>query len=435
MESVGGPKLVPGQFSINDSYTDDPNDSYIYQYTVALLRAMDYLATRPEVNLSDTVVVGYSWAGTMVSLLHALDDRPVAFFVFHGLGEYVDENGNSGGETAPISRAKYEMYCPAAYANYGTKPIYIGTALDDYYTKLDAIMETYEHLKGPKAFAFVPNRHHAETSRQELMSYTGWIQYWQYGAEKPPTIGEGVVTAVDGKLIYSATVDSKYPLTHAELLVSYGKPGNWIGRTWHRFKLFAQGDSYKGEIPVYDPSVPFYVIGQIQTERFSVNANGPQFIQPSVLGVTSPTSTYPGVLFNPAYKDDLYIRTGEIEWSSDGPTGKGSAIVSPGDDGTISFQNVDGMLWQGRKTLSIWLRGDGRPGPITANFAFHSNYFLEVGKGNYTAIPLVPRGATFTSGWHEYVVHLDKVKKLSQVSQLFLDSNKRPLHIGQVLLK
>ncbi len=301
MESVGGPKLVPGQFSINDSYTDDPNDSYIYQYTVALLRAMDYLATRPEVNLSDTVVVGYSWAGTMVSLLHALDDRPVAFFVFHGLGEYVDENGNSGGEPASISRAKYEMYCPAAYAGYGSKPIYIGTALDDYYTKLDAIMETYQHLKGPKAFAFIPNRHHAETSRQELMSNTGWIQYWQYGTEKPPTIGEGVVNVVDGKLVYSASVDSKYPLTHAEVLVSFGKPGNWMGRTWHRYKLVQQGDTYRGEIPVFDPGVPFYVIGQIQTRDGSAcNANGPQFIQP--YGPRNPFAdhrVHPEVLFQP----------------------------------------------------------------------------------------------------------------------------------------
>ena len=97
MESLGGPKLVPGTFSINDAYTDDPNDSYIYQYTVALLRAMDYLATRPEVNLSITSVAGYSWAGTMVAILHALDDREAAYIVFHGLGQYVDENGMSGG--------------------------------------------------------------------------------------------------------------------------------------------------------------------------------------------------------------------------------------------------------------------------------------------------------------------------------------------------
>lgn len=218
MESLGGPKLVPGTFSINDAYTDDPNDSYIYQYTVALLRAMDYLATRPEVNLSITSVAGYSWAGTMVAILHALDDREAAYIVFHGLGQYVDENGMSGGVPAPISRKKYEMYCPAAYAQYGTKPFFLGTALDDYYTKLDAIMETYKKLKCPKEFVYVPNRHHHETSRLEMLSHIGWLQYWQFGGEKPPTISEGAISSAGGKVIYSCMIDSKYTLQHAEAI-------------------------------------------------------------------------------------------------------------------------------------------------------------------------------------------------------------------------
>jgi hypothetical protein len=169
MESVGGPKLTPGTFSIWDSYTDDPKDSYIYQYTVALLRAMDYLATRPEVNLSSTTITGYSWAGTIVSLLHAIDDRECAYIVFHGLGPYADENGMSGGEPAKISRKKYEMYCPTAYAQYGTKPFFLGCALDDYYTKMDAIMETYKKLQCPKTFVYVPNRHHhAQWTRNRI---------------------------------------------------------------------------------------------------------------------------------------------------------------------------------------------------------------------------------------------------------------------------
>ena len=436
MESVGGPKLVPGTFSIADAYTDDPKDSYIYQYTVALLRAMDYLATRPEVNLSDTVVAGYSWAGTMVALLHALDDREAGFILFHGLGQYVDENGMSGGEPAPISRKKYEMYCPTAYAQYGTKPFFLGTALDDYYTKLDAIMETYKKLKCPKEFVYVPNRHHHETSRQEMLSHIPWLQYWQFGSEKPPTIGEGTISNVGGKAIYSCQIDSKYPLAHAEVLVAYGKPGDWMGKTWHRLNLVKQADnSYQVEIPIYDPAVPFYAIGQINTTNDHDAGNGPQYITPSSLGITAANATYPNLLFDPADKDDLYIRTGEIEWSADGPEGKGSAIVSPGEEGTITFQNVDGQLWNGKKVLDIWLKGDGQPGPITAYLAFQSQYFVELGKGNYTEVSLVAKGDTFKAGWHEYVIHLDQVKNLNQVSQLFFDPNKRRLQIGPILVK
>lgn len=435
MESVGGPKLVPGTFSILDAYTDDPKDSYIYQYTVALLRAMDYLATRPEVNLSITTVAGYSWAGTMVALLHALDDREAAYIVFHGLGPYVDENGLSGGEPGPISRKKYEMYCPTNYAQYGSKPFFLGTALDDYYTKLDAIMETYKKLNCPKQFVYVPNRHHSETSRQEMLSHISWLQYWQFGGEKPPTIGEGTVTNVGGKLIYSCAIESKYPLVHAEAMVAYGKPGDWMGKTWHRLNLAKVGDNYQVEIPIYDPSVPFYVIGQINTVEKHDAGNGPQYIVPSALGITAANATYPDMLFDPALKDDLYIRTGDIEWSADGPEGKGSAIVGPGEEGTITFQNIDGDLWQGKKLLDIWLKGDGKPGPITAYLAYHSQYYVEIGHNNYTEIDLIPKGTAFASGWHEYVIHLDKVKNLKQVSTLFLDPNKRRLQIGPIFLK
>lgn len=436
MESVGGPKLVPGTFSIADAYTDDPKDSYIYQYTVALLRAMDYLATRPEVNLSDTVVAGYSWAGTMVALLHAIDDREAGFILFHGLGQYVDENGKSGGDPAPISRKKYEMYCPTAYAQYGTKPFFLGTALDDYYTKLDAIMETYKALKCPKEFVYVPNRHHHETSRQEMLSHIPWLQYWQFGSEKPPTIGEGTVTNVGGKAIYSCQIDSKFPLAHAEVLVSYGKPGDWMGKTWHRLNLAKQADgSYQVEIPIYDPAVPFYAIGQINTEKAHDAGNGPLFITPSTLGITAANSTYPSVLFDPAEKDDLYIRTGDIEWSSDGPEGKGSAIVGAGEEGTITFQNVDAQFWQNRKFLDIWLKGDGQPGPVTVFLAFRSDYFLEAARGNYTKVTLVPASGKFTPGWAEYVVPLNKVQYLGNVSQIFIDPGKRRLQIGPIFLK
>jgi len=435
MESLGGPKLIPGTFSIADAYTDDPKDSYIYQYTVALLRAMDYLATRPEVNLSITTVAGYSWAGTMVALLHALDDREAAYIVFHGLGAYVDENGMSGGEPSVISRQKYEMYCPTAYAQYGTKPFFLGTALDDYYTKLDAVVETYRKLNCPKEFVYVPNRHHSETSRQEMLSHIPWLQYWQFGSEKPPTISEGTVTNAGGKLIYSCSIESKYNLAHAEALVAFGRPGDWMGKTWHRFNMVKVGDTYQAEIPVYDPSLPFYVIGQINTAEKHDAGNGPQYIVPSALGITAANATYPDLLFDPSQKDDLYIRTGDIEWSGDGPDSKGSVIVGPGEEGTITFQNIDGDLWQGKTALTIWLKGDGKPGPITAYLAYKSQYYVEIGHNNYTEIQLVPKGTAFPVGWHQYVIHLEKVKHLKEVSTLFLDPNKRRLQIGAIRLK
>ncbi len=433
-DSVGGPKYKQ-PFSINEQFTEDKNNSYIYHYTVALLRMNDYLATRPEINLSTTIVTGYSWAGTMVGLLHALDDRMCCYFVYHGLGYHTDQDGLSGGQPAVLTRKQYEMYCPAAYAQYGSKPFYLGTALDDYYTKLDSIMTMYNNLKCEKRFVYVPNRHHTETSRQEFKGYTGWQAHWQFGGDEPSVVNEGTVKAVSGKAIYSCTVDEKAPVTRSEIMVSFGKAGDWMGRTWHRYPLVKQGENYVGVIPIYDSSVPFYVIAQIESEKFGAIGNGCQYVTPSSLGITVSTDTYPTTLFDPSQKDDLYIRTGEITWSNDGPGTKGSAIVSPGQEGTITFQNIDGVLWGSKTVFDIWLKGDGQPGPIRAYFAWKPNYYVEIGKDNSTQIDLVPTGATFTGGWREYAVNLKRIKNLSQVSTLFLDSNKRNLQIGPILVK
>ena len=444
LESVGGP-VYSTPFNFNAQFLPDKESSYIYQYTVALVRGLDYLATRPEVNVSNTVVTSYSWASTMVGLLHAIDDRPAATILFHAPGYFVDEQGLTGGKplllsqasgpSIPLTRKLYNMYCPAAYAAFGTKPIYIGTALDDSYTRLDAVTEMYAHLKSPKAFAFSPNRHHATTARNELNSYQWWLSSWIFAGPKPTTVGEGVVKTTDGRVTYTCPVDSKVPLTHAELLVSYGKPGDWLARSWHRLPMTQQGETLSIEIPVFDPSVPCCVIAQIESEKFGVVANGPQWIDPQVLGLSKPNAGYPNELFNPTAKDDLYLRVGTVEWSSDGPSGKGSAIISPGPEGTITFQNIDGVLWKGKKTLSIWLKGEGKPGPIRAYLTYDSNYYLEVERKNYTAIELIAAGTPFAAEWREYSIPLDKVTHLDQVTSLFFDSQKRKLQIGPIILK
>ena len=444
LESVGGPVYVQ-PFDFNSQFLEDKNKSYIYQYTVAMVRFFDYLATRPEVNLSTSVVTSYSWASTMVGLMRALDDRPAGYILFHGCGYFVGENGLSAGEPIVLSHASgpstrltrklYEMYCPAAYAGYGTKPIYMGTALDDSYTRLDAIIEMYSHLKAPKAFAFSPNRQHMPTARNEFNGYASWVSSWLFGGETPAIINEGNVKREGEKLLYRCTVHSKAPLTHAELLISYGKAGNWLGRTWHRVTLIPKEDQYVAELPIYDPLVPFYVTAQIETEKFGAIANGPQFVDPQSLGITHSNADYPSVLFDPSQKDDLYIRNGSVEWSSDGPDGKGSAIVSPGMEGTINFQNIDGDLWPGKKSLHIWLKGDGKPGPIRAYLVFSPNYYLEVERKNFTPVDLVPNGATFITGWNEYSIPLSKVQHLDQVSTLFFDTQKRKLQIGPIILK
>jgi len=435
-ESLGGPRYrLP--FSLDEQYRDNPSQSYIYQHTTALLRALDFMETRPEVNLSKTIVTGYSWPGLMVATLHALDDRPAAYVLWHGLGYYSDSNGQSGGDNALITKKQYDMYGAGAYAPYGTKPLYAGVALDDYFTKLDSVMEVYNGLKCEKAFAYAPNRHHSFTSREEFNNgIPTWQTYWQMGGEKPPTIGEGTVKADGGKVIYTASVDTKTPLAWSEVLVSYGKPGKWMSRTWHSFPLVKTGDTYQAEIPVYDASVPFYVVGQIDTQRNLAVGNGIQLVDPSKLGVAS-NAAYPNVLFDPSLKSDIYLRTYAPNWQSDSSDGKGSVILTPreGDPTSFLFNNIEPLLWKGAKELHIWLKGDGKAGEFNAYLAYDANYFLDKDVKNYTAFPLVATGATMAAGWKEYVIPLDKATNFDRVGSLYLEPGDHKLQVGTISWK
>lgn len=437
-ESVGGPRYRQ-PFTLDEQFRDNPSQSYIYHHTVALLRALDYLDTRPEVDLTKTVVTGYSWPGLMVATLHGLDDRPAAYVLWHGLGYYSDANGQSGGESALFTKKQYDMYGAGTYAPFGTKPLYAGVALDDYFTKLDSVIEVYNNLKSEKVFAYAPNRHHSWTSRQEFNAdVPTWQTYWQMGGKvSPPTIGEGAVTVVDNKLIYSAKVNADVPLKWSEILVSYGKPGKWMSRTWHSFPLVKKDDKYEAEIPVYDPAVPLYVIGQIDSEKNLAAGNGPQFVEPSRAGVTAPSTSYPNVLFDPSQKSDIYLRTWAPTWSSESSDGKGSVILKPGpgDPSSFLFNNIEPLMWKDGKELHIWLKGDGKPGDFTAYLAYDANYFLDKDVKNYTAFNLVPTGTVMAAGWKEYTISLDKASNLDRVGSLYLEPGEHPLQIGTISWK
>ncbi|OPZ83875.1 MAG: Acetyl esterase Axe7A precursor [bacterium ADurb.Bin429] len=181
-ESLGGAPF-------NQNFTDDPAQSWVYHHVVALTRALDYMASRPETDMKRVVVMGYSWAGYITALLHGIDNRPCAYVSWHGTGYYADVQGMSGDKPSLLgSRQYYEMYAPSAYAKYGTQPIYMAVALTDYFATLDGLISMYTSLRCPKLLSVAPNRYHANTSRDEFRGSGSWAFHWQGGGPPPPKV-------------------------------------------------------------------------------------------------------------------------------------------------------------------------------------------------------------------------------------------------------
>jgi len=430
-DSIGGVPLA-------QDFVDDPTQSWVYHHTVALTRALDYLETRPEVDMKRVLVMGYSWGGYITALLHAIDNRPCAYVVWHGSGYYADEQGISGDRPSLLqSRKYYDMYSPSAYAKYGSQPIMLASSLTDYFATLDGLIEMFTKLTSPKLLSVAPNRYHAATGRNEFRGTSMWGFHWQGGGPPAPKVAEGSVAVRDGHLIYSFHVNTLQPTQYVEVLYSYGKPGHWTGRTWHRDKAKKVGLQYECEIPVYNPDVPLYAVAQIEVADYGGVANTPQFIDPRKLGLTQASATYPKSLMDFEDKDtfDLYIANGTPTQVPNGPQGKFAASIVPFHDGTIQFLGLEPFLWDHPTELHMFLKGDGKPGPLDVYLAYDTSYWLDHQRKNYAKITLVNAEETFSAEWKEYVIPLDVVDNLEKIDSMFFDMGTRTLLIDDIRWK
>lgn len=414
-DTLGGAKPT-------EAFTDDPQKSWVYQHVVEQIRGLDYLATRPEVDMKRVVVTGFSWSGFVGALMHALDNRPVCYVTWNSTGYFADPKGNSGDQKSRVTRQQYEMYCPSNYAQYGTQPIYIGNSITDYFATLDGAIDMYEKLKCPKEFAWAPNRYHADTSRKE---YAGAGTYmWQFQGNGPKTskVLEGAFEARAGKLLYKYYVDSNQTLTRTEVLYSYGSPGHWTGRTWHRAPaILDPKDGYVAEIPVYDPAIPVYVVGQIEDPVSKCVGNKPQLYIPKDGGIATPSAVFPSMLMDFEDQSDLYFGSGEPQFVGDAHEGQFAASVTPFADGTVHIMNIEPVFWKGKTELHFWLKGDGQAGPVTLYLMRDSDYFFdeEIFKGRFSTITIVGPSEIFETGWHEYAIPLSKIRDLNKVDALW----------------
>jgi hypothetical protein len=423
--TLGGPPF-------NQFYTDNPEQSWYYHYVVALTRAIDYLSTRKEADMKNIMVAGFSTSGYVGNLLHAIENRPVCYYTWHSTGHYTAPDGLSGGKPGIITRKQYEMYGPAAYAKYGSSPIYVATAMNDYYAVFDGVVEFYSNLRCPKGLALAPNRGHAETERNELKSQGNWCAYWQFQQTAMPTVNDGVVTVRDGHLIYSFNIDSSEEPTRTEILYSYGQPGDWIGRTWHRLAA-TKLKKYKYEviIPVYDPTVPLYVAAQVETPTTGVMANLPQYIEPTKIGITMADTEYPHMLLDFENKCDLYITVGKPAFvTDDPPQGKISAAITLFADNTAQIVNIEPKLWKNAKELHFFLKGDGKPGPIDVYLTNDRNHW------DFPKISLIQPDEIFEEGWKDYMIPLDSIANYQDLNTLvFALPGRQVLNIDAVCWK
>lgn len=425
LDALGGPS-----YNVNlgwrQLFCDDPHQSLLYQNTLALTRAMDYLATRPEINLARSSVMGTDWAGTSVALLHAIDDRPASYFVWNSMGFYTDLEGNSGGEPSRISRDLYEKYSPAAYAKFGTKPIYVANSLNALESRFDALMAFATDVKAPCVLALAPNRELGDSNFKEFSGSATWQSFWSNPTSDPvPKLSPGEVKAVDGKLQYSCEATAE---KSAVLVASFGDDGDWTGRTWQRFAMKKSGGKYVANLPAYDLEKPIYVFAQATSEKFGAIANSPIAVVPQALGVTT-RDAFPKQLLR---QDSFYVSTGVMTLARDAGATKPWARILPHWDGRIRIRNVQPSLWAGAKELVVTVKGDGTQNTLNVYFGIQSRDQLDDERQNYTMKALLADGETLGNQWKTFTIPLNEIYDLERVDSIFFETGGKPLLISDL---
>jgi len=151
----------------------DVRGSWLYAYTHAILRAITYLQSRPEVDPQAIVVTGASMGGLASFIAGGVDDRirgvlPVS--ASGGLARAAAENTwfrrlvlSAGGlkPEDPAARAFFRGLDPLAFAGRQKGAVYLLTGAQDEFFPLDQVVATWRALHAPaKSLAVVADYDH-----------------------------------------------------------------------------------------------------------------------------------------------------------------------------------------------------------------------------------------------------------------------------------
>ena len=258
-----------GDYPINSEPTmgDDPKQAPIYHGAVALLKAVSYLESRPEVNKDRIGMAGSSWGGFYTTLMAGLDPRLKAASSMFGAGSM--QLGNSwwdnGGRSADRSaewREKWRTTLDPAWRLQASKiPISWITGTNDFAYWMPSVMKSHDMAGGPKNLSLLPNWNHALTPALDEQLFA-WLDVHLQGKPAFQQVSPLTVDAKNRRAEWKFIGPRK--VKSAELLLSYGEAGNWTSRYWITRRAVVQNDTCRANLP--SSVVPYYISGTIVDE-------------------------------------------------------------------------------------------------------------------------------------------------------------------------
>lgn len=265
--STGGYPIVDGPTLPADART-----APIAHGAVALLRAVSFLASRPEVDPARIAMAGSSWGGFFATLQAGLDPRLRAAASMFGAGRldlgnpWWDERGRQ----APVDAATRERWRvsldPALRLPHAKVPIAWFSGTNDQFYWMPSLTRTFEDAGAPKRLVLAANWNHALPAALDAELFA-WLDANLKGGPALPEAGELVVAPASGSaghaLRFTATAPGR--LVSAEFLVSAGEAGHWANRCWTTLPATLADGVAQATLPA--SGLPLWVSGSAVDER------------------------------------------------------------------------------------------------------------------------------------------------------------------------
>jgi dienelactone hydrolase len=246
---------------------DDPKQAPIYHGAVALLKAVSFLQSRPEVDKDRIGMAGSSWGGFYTTLMCGVDPRLRACSAMFGTGSLHLGNSwwDSGGKGKLRDAAFRERWRttldPSFRLPKSKTPIAWFTGSNDFAYWLPAVMATHAAAGGPKHLTIMPNWDHGLPPIIDEQVFA-WLDVHLKGGPAFLDVSPLEVIRQGRRLVarWKCSGTSRQPGT-GDLMLSYGEAGNWTSRYWIVIEADIINRQYSVDLPA--AALPYYISGSV----------------------------------------------------------------------------------------------------------------------------------------------------------------------------
>lgn len=261
-----------GGYPINSGVelTEDPKQAPIARGAVALLKAVSFLESRPEVDKDRIGMAGSSWGGFYTTLMCGLDPRLKACSAMFGCGAM--QLGNSwwdtGGKSAERNAAFRERWRttldPAFRLPKSKTPIAWFTGTDDFAYWMPAVMASHAAAAAPKHLTLMPNWDHGLPPIGDEQVFA-WLDVHLKGGEPFNEVTPIKLAKVGNSLSAGWEFRDPRGVASADLILSYGDDGNWTSRYWISLPAKIEDGTCFVKLPA--SPMPYFISGSIVDEK------------------------------------------------------------------------------------------------------------------------------------------------------------------------